>query len=372
MSRFTFTSSVGSSTFREWAGLALALLLALIAFAVSASGNHAQSVFADPLPEVTVTFTVDTRPYDGGTDATIATCEVVGAAETDDVSCDFSGATATFDSKDAGVDVSASGSGFILDGPDADNYNLTNGDTATGTGTIEQLDVTVNFTTDTRTYDSDTDATVASCDVVGAIEGDDVTCDDGAATVVFDSKNAGVDVSASGSGFVLDGPDADNYNLTNGDTATGTGTIEQLDVTVNFTTDTRTYDSDTDATVASCDVVGAIEGDDVTCDDGAATVVFDSKNAGVDVAASGSGFALGGDDADNYNLTNGDTATGTGTIEQSAIVDHRGDPDQDLRQQHDFERHADRQRSGRFAPDRQRHRPLAGFPVQERAGWRAP
>ena len=191
---------------REWLGLAAAAMLAIVAFAISSAGGNVPSVrAAEPIP-VTIAFTAGNKPYDGNTDAAIVTCDVVGAVEGDDVTCDSTSATATFDDKTAVDGKTVDGSGFVLAGADKDNYNLTNGDSASTTANIAPLEVTIAFTAGNKPYDGNTDAAIVTCDVVGAVEGDDVTCDSTSATATFDDKTAVDGKTVDGSGFVLPAP----------------------------------------------------------------------------------------------------------------------------------------------------------------------
>ena len=202
---------------------------------------------------MTIAFTAGNKPYDGNTDAAIVTCDVVGAVEGDDVTCDSTSATATFDDKTAVDGKTVDGSGFVLTGADKDNYNLTNGDSASTTANIAPLEVTIAFTAGNKPYDGNTDAAIVTCDVVGAVEGDDVTCDSTSATATFDDKTAVDGKTVDGSGFVLTGADKDNYNLTNGDSASTTANITQRPLVVSATGVNKVYDGNAGATVTLSD-----------------------------------------------------------------------------------------------------------------------
>jgi hypothetical protein len=73
---------------------------------------------------LTVDFTVSPRPYNGGTTASIATCALTGKVGADDVTCDSSGATASFASPDAAPGIIVTGSGFSLAGSTAARYTI--------------------------------------------------------------------------------------------------------------------------------------------------------------------------------------------------------------------------------------------------------
>ena len=71
-------SSVGRpSSTREWLGLAVAAMLAMVAFAISSAGGNVPVVRADG--SISVNFTVDNRPYDGSDVATfVGACTLSG------------------------------------------------------------------------------------------------------------------------------------------------------------------------------------------------------------------------------------------------------------------------------------------------------
>ena len=99
---------------------------------------------------LTVVFTAASKPWDGNNNATILTCTVSGRVGTEDVTCDYSAATAHFSSSLVGT-WTVTGSGFGLAGADKANYvigavNTTMGSitpwSAAGTGFYPPVGVT--------------------------------------------------------------------------------------------------------------------------------------------------------------------------------------------------------------------------------------
>src|SRR4029078_6773058 len=161
-------------------------------------------------------------------DATITDCSVSTKVGSDDVTCDYSGATASFDDKHAGTGKTVTGSGFALAGDDASDYAITT--VHTTTANISALGLTVDFTAANKTYDGNADATITDCSVSTKVGSDDVTCDYSGATASFDDKHAGTGKTVTGSGFALAGDDASDYAITT--VHTTTANISALGLTV--------------------------------------------------------------------------------------------------------------------------------------------
>ncbi len=176
--------------------------------------------------------------------------------------------------------------------------------------TINKKDLTASYTTQAKTYDGTTSATIdaSSADI---ISGDTVTI---AETGTFSDKNAGTGKTVAISDGALNGADAANYNFTNATTTIYDGVINKKDLTASYTTQTKTYDGTTSATIdaSSADIVS---GDSVTI---AETGTFSDKNVGTGKTVTISNGILSGLDEVNYNLTNA-TATTTGDITKATL-----------------------------------------------------
>src|SRR5690606_11716607 len=129
----------------------------------------------------------------------------------------------------------------------------------------------------------------------------------------FDTKNVGTDKAVSAT-VSKSGTDAGNYTANN--TATTTANITALAISGEFTADNKTYDGSTNASVLSRSLVGNVSTDAVSLDGGTAS--FDTKNVGTGKTVTLSGFALSGDDADNYTLSG--VATTTANINQKELT----------------------------------------------------
>ncbi|HEU5034586.1 MAG TPA: YDG domain-containing protein, partial [Mycobacteriales bacterium] len=248
---------------------------------------------------ITGSFTADNKVYDGTTGATIATRGLTGLVGSDVVS--LSGGTATFDSKDVGTGKTVTLSGASLAGTGASNYTL--GSVNTTTANITAKSIIGSFTTDNKTYDGNTSATVLTRSLDGVVGTDDVSLSGGTAT--FDTKNVGTGKTVTLTGASLSGTDASNYTL--GSVNTTTANITARGLVGSFTVANKTYDGNTSATVVSRSVTGAAPGDDVSLSGGTAT--FDSKDVGTGKTVTLSGASLAGTGASNYTLGSVNTTT---------------------------------------------------------------
>jgi len=245
------------------------------------------------------------KTYDGTTDATVdfTLASLTGVVLGDVVTIDSSAYTASFDTKDVGVDKPVTVAGVALAGADAGNYTLTQ--PAGLTADITALEISGAFTAADKVFDGTTDAVVLTRSLVGAITGDDVVLSGGTAS--FDTPDVGVNKTVTLTGATLSGVDAGNYTLSAAPIQT-TADITAATATVTITgavAVSKTYDGTTDATVdfTAATLVGVTPGDIVTIDSSAYTASFDTKDVGVDKPVTVAGVALAGADAGNYTLT---------------------------------------------------------------------
>src|SRR5439155_381527 len=200
-----------------------------------------------------------------------------------------------FGSKDVGTRT-ATATGLALSGTDAGDYHLTNS-SDTDDAQISAKDVSAKISASGKVYDGSTDAAY-SCNVVGKVSGDAVTCD-GVHPAHFGSKDVGTR-TATASGLALSGTDAGDYHLTNS-SDTDDAQISAKDVSAKISASGKVYDGSTDAAYG-CAVQGKVASDAVTCD-GVHPAHFGSKDVGTRTATA-SGLALSGTDAGDYHLTN--------------------------------------------------------------------
>src|SRR5206468_670981 len=137
-----------------------------------------------------------------------------------------------FDSRNAGPRL-LKASGVVVDGNSGNNYAYTFTDTA---GNIDPRPITVTAAPDTKDYDGTTSSNKTPT-FPGLQSGDTTTT----FTQVFDSRNAGPRMLIS-SGTVVDGNGGNNYSYNFVSTA---GNIDKSPITVNATSDSKTYDGNT-------------------------------------------------------------------------------------------------------------------------------
>ncbi|MBW7945383.1 MAG: filamentous hemagglutinin N-terminal domain-containing protein, partial [Sphingomonadaceae bacterium] len=266
------------------------------------------------------------KAYDGDTDADLSGGTLVGVVGSDDV--DFSAGTGSFASKNVGT-WTITASGYVLTGDDAGNYTLTQptvADASISAKTLTLTGVTASGKDNYEDHNSDLEAAA----VVGVISGDDVEFIAGSG--LFASKNAGT-WSVTASGYALGGGDAGNYTLTQPTVADATITAKALTLT-GVTASGKDYDGDADADLSGGTLVGIVGSDDVEFSAG--TGAFASKNVGT-WTVTASGYALTGDDAGNYTLTQPTVADATITAKMLALTgvtatdkDYDGDGDANL------------------------------------------
>ena len=294
---------------RALAVFATFLIVATALLAYSAS-RPATAMAAEGL---TVSFTAAPKPYDDGTAAVISDCVIdSGIVGDDTVTCEATGAGTFADASAGNHAVTADPEDFTLGGDDAAGYEITSVEPTTAT--IHALDVTVEFAVQNKPYDGDTHADFDDCTVLGVLPDDDVTCDTSGATAAFQDKNVGTGKTVDGSGFDLDGVDASNYDLTNGDSVSTTADIEARDLTPTATGIDRGYDGTDLAEVTFTD--DRVEGDDIDYDYDA---TFEDRNAGTGKAIEVTGIEISGADAGNYALTT-TTASASADVAPEALT----------------------------------------------------
>jgi len=256
---------------------------------------------------LTVTgLTANSKVYDGTPTDTLDTTSVAlsGVLNSDDVSLDTSGYTASFADKNVGTGKAVTVSGLSLAGADAGNYALVQ---PTGlTADITTATITVSgVTANSKVYDGTPTDTLdtTSAALSGVVTGDDVSLDTSGATASFADKNVGTGKAVTVEGMTISGTDAGNYTLTQ---PTGlTANITAATVTVSgVTANSKVYDGTTTDTLdtTSAALSGVVSGDDVSLVTSGYTATFADQNAGTGVAVTVSGLSLSGADAGNYTL----------------------------------------------------------------------
>ena len=212
---------------------------------------------------------------------------------------------------------------FVLDGdavPDAGRQSYRIGFTGGGyenitaqTGSVIILPkpVTVTgITAQDKPYDGGMDAvlTVSGASIIGVVEGDSLTV--ASATGAFGDKNVGTGKNVNISKIILGGTDAANYTVGSLSQNETGASITPKPVSVSgITARDKEYDGSTTVVLDYSDVTFAelVEGDELTV--ASATGAFVDKNAGPEKTVTVSGITLGGNDADNYQLTSDSAST---------------------------------------------------------------
>jgi filamentous hemagglutinin family protein len=290
-------------------------------FSSGSSGNYAityanagTGLTVNPATLNVTGFAVSDKTYDGTTTAAITSNgSLSGVVGGDAVALNSSGASATFDNRNAGTTHTVTASGYTLSGAEAGNYTFTQPAAvnvsifARGlTVTANPLSYTYADTLGTLTYSNSGLGTGDS--FTGAL-----TTAHGGAGIVLKHAN-GFDVSGSpfvitqGTLTVNDGNGGNNYSITY-NSANVTLLAKALSV-LGFTVADKTYDGTTAATIsADGSLVGVVAGDTVSLNNASAWAAFASKNAGT-ATASATGYTLSGAQAGNYTL-NQPTASAT-------------------------------------------------------------
>ncbi|AKQ46904.1 hypothetical protein TH63_16720 [Rufibacter radiotolerans] len=260
---------------------------------------------------VTGSITASNKVYDGNISASISGRSLVGVLSTDaaNVSLGTSG-TATFATAAAGNDKTVTATGLALSGTVANNYSLS-ATTATTTANITAKAITGTFSSANKVYDGGVSAAAANRQLVGVVDGDDVSLTGGTAT--FADKHVAPGKTVTLTDAALAGDDKGNYTLTSVGTTTAAITSKTLAIAI--TAENKEYNGNANATVTAQISSGLVENDQVTV--AATNGLFNDKHAGVGKAVTAN-VSKSGDDAGNYSA-NGTAAT-TATITSKAMT----------------------------------------------------
>jgi uncharacterized repeat protein (TIGR02543 family) len=180
---------------------------------------------------------------------------------------------------------------------------------------ITAASLTPNITANSKVYDGNNSAAIATRSLTGVIGADDVSLIGGTAS--FADKNAGIGKAVAATGLSLSGAAAGNYALAT-TTANTLADITPASLAASATVNNKVYDATTAATIASRSLTGVIAPDDVTISGGTAS--FADKNLGNGKVVSVTGLVLGGADMGNYSLASGDANTTANILARSLTV----------------------------------------------------
>ncbi|SEK31501.1 filamentous hemagglutinin family N-terminal domain-containing protein [Roseateles sp. YR242] len=218
--------------------------------------------------------------------------------------------TASFDTKNAGINKRVSVDQLVVEGSDAGNYVVDRSNLTT-TADIAKRQLTLGeLKAFDKVYDGNRDALVS----VGRndqLVGDDVRV---SATGSFDTKNVGNGKVVSITGVSLSGADADNYVTSHIGLVTDASISQRRLTLSDLKALNKIYDGNRDAQV-SFGGDDRVHGDDLRV---AATGSFDNKNAGAGKVVGITGVSLTGSDAGNYLVDAGGMTT-TANIDRRVL-----------------------------------------------------
>jgi hypothetical protein len=222
----------------------------------------------------------------------------VGVELGDTVTLDSSGASANFATDVVGTGKAVTGSGYLLAGVDAGNYELTQ---PIWTADINGIVLTISgVTADNKVYDRSTTATLSgTASLVGVVSPDVVTLSTGNAAASFADAKAGTGKAVTVTGYSLAGANAANYTLVQPSSLTANITAKPLTVTGTVTG--KQYDGSNLAPLTGATLQGVINGDTVTLANNTSGT-FASFVVGSNISVTTS-FSLLGADKDNYSVT---------------------------------------------------------------------
>lgn len=240
----------------------------------------------------------------------------------DDINLDS--AVATFDNKNVGTNKTVILSGFVTSGKDKDNYDVASSFTVLTDGVItkKEISVTGGLTVANKVYDSTKTASVdvSRAKISSVCEGDKVTLK--SVKGEFVDKNIELDKSVTLSNFVLEGDDAENYDVKASEDLSLMADITPKEVKIIGTINAKdkVYDATTDAEVAttSASVDTFFAGDDVSLK--SVSGKFENKNVGTNKKVTLTGISLEGADAENYRLATIDALETTANITEKEVT----------------------------------------------------
>ncbi len=197
--------------------------------------------------------------------------------------------------------------GFTVnDGNGGKNYNVTTLDNQTGV--INQANLTIKATTNTKAYDKTT--TAAAIPTFSGLLGTDTVTN---LHEAYLNANAGTGKTLTVTSYTVnDGNSGNNYNVVTVNDTTGVITPQAL--TVTATTNTKAYDGNNHAAALPTITGGML----LVGDTGAFTETYDNKNSGTGKTLTAMGSVNDGNGGNNYVVTF--VADTTGAITPLAIT----------------------------------------------------
>ncbi|MBI5314701.1 MAG: Ig-like domain repeat protein [Nitrospirae bacterium] len=228
------------------------ILIGVDAGNYSLASSFVQSTAAITQKQLTVTFTVNDKAYDGNTSVTGLVTTVDGVIAPDNVTLAFT--SVAFNSSIVGPAKLVNMTGATLIGTEATNYSLASS-TITSTAAITAKQLTASFAVNNKVYDGNTATTGLVMTLNGVIAPDNVSLTGGVAT--FDDANAGNGKTVTLTGLGITGTEATNYSLLSS-TATSTANITKANATITVSGYTGVYDATAHGATGSATGIGGV------------------------------------------------------------------------------------------------------------------
>ena len=264
-----------------------------------------------PAPLTVSGQTAANKVYDATTSAVLSGGTLNGVLAGETVTLNQAG---SFTNKNVGTAKSIVANNSLT-GNDASNYLVTQPTNVIANITPATLSIS-GLVASNKTYDATTDAVITGAPVATALANDVVTLN-GAASGVFDNKNAGLAKSVLLAGLTINNDSADGGNYIMPTDIGLTADIAKRDLTVTGTAVlSKVYDTTTAATLSGGVLVGVQAGDTLSL---AESGSFSDKNAGVGKTVTAND-SISGASASNYNLLQPTGLTGTITKASLFVV----------------------------------------------------
>jgi alpha-L-arabinofuranosidase len=205
----------------------------------------------------------------------------------------------TYDNDNFGTGKTVNVSGLSISGASAANYALASTSVSGAVGTINQTNLTVTASVNSKPYDTTLAAAAAPAITYGGLQaGDTATF-----TESYLTKTVGTGKTLVPAGSVNDGNGGNNYSVTFVNNTAGVITEAGLTIS-GVTAADKVYDGTTNATLTGAAVLnGVIGSDDVTLVTSGAAAFFADASVGTNKPVTVTGYSVTGTDSGNYSLT---------------------------------------------------------------------
>jgi hypothetical protein len=255
---------------------------------------------------------VNTKVYDGNTDAVISGATLSGVVGSDAVTLD-NASSGTFAQSTVGDPISVSIAPMSISGAQASNYTLIQ-PVLTGIITTKELTVS-GAVAQNKQYSGDNAATISGATLVGNIDGGNVILAN-CTTGTFAQTALGTDIVVTTLPMTITGSAIGNYTLTQPTGLKANITTKVLTVTLAGVT-SKVYDGTPNATITGATLTGVV-GTEVVLLGNASAGNFAQSAIGTGVAVT-TAMTLSGTNASNYTLTQ-PTLTGNITAKELTVT----------------------------------------------------